>query len=73
VRSIGWTSNRYVFAGIAVLLVLQTAVVHLPILQAVFRTEDLTVDQWALAAVAGAVVVPVVAIEKWWRRRGLTP
>ncbi len=69
VRSIGWTSNRYVFAGIAVLLVLQTAVVHLPFLQAVFHTEDLTVGQWALAAAAGAVVVPVVAMEKWWRRR----
>jgi magnesium-transporting ATPase (P-type) len=69
VRSIGWASNRYVFAGIAVLLVLQAAVVHLPFLQAVFRTEDLTVQQWALAATAGAVVVPVVATEKWWRRR----
>jgi hypothetical protein len=43
--------------------------VHLPFLQAVFRTEDLTVGQWALAATAGAVVVPVVAMEKWWRRR----
>jgi magnesium-transporting ATPase (P-type) len=72
VRSIGWTSNRYVFAGIAVLLVLQAAVVHLPFLQAVFHTEDLTLGQWALAAAAGAVVVPVVAMEKWWRRRGLT-
>jgi len=39
VRSIGWTSNRYVFAGIAALLVLQAAVVHLPFLQAVFRTD----------------------------------
>ncbi|TQM36927.1 cation-translocating P-type ATPase [Pseudonocardia cypriaca] len=73
VHTIGWTSNRYVFAGIAVLLVLQTAVVHLPFLQAVFHTEDLTVGQWALAAAAGAVVVPVVAVEKWWRRRALTP
>jgi magnesium-transporting ATPase (P-type) len=69
VRTIGWTSNRYVFAGIAVLLVLQIAVVHLPFLQAVFRTEDLTLPQWILAATAGAVVVPVVAIEKYWRRR----
>lgn len=69
VRSIGWTSNRYIFAGIAALLVLQAAVVHLPFLQAVFHTEDLTVGQWALAATAGAVVVPVVAVEKWWRRR----
>jgi magnesium-transporting ATPase (P-type) len=69
VRSIGWTSNRYVFAGIAVLLVLQAGVVHLPFLQTVFRTEELTVRQWVLAATAGAVVLPVVALEKRWRRR----
>jgi magnesium-transporting ATPase (P-type) len=69
VRTIGWTSNPYVFAGIATLLVLQAAVVHLPFLQAVFHTGDLTAGQWALAAVAGAVAVPVVAAEKWWRRR----
>ncbi|QYN34105.1 HAD-IC family P-type ATPase [Pseudonocardia sp. DSM 110487] len=68
VRSIGWASNRYVFAGIAVLLVLQTAVVHLPFLQAVFHTDDLSIGQWTLAAAAGAVVVPVVAVEKWWRQ-----
>jgi magnesium-transporting ATPase (P-type) len=68
-RTIGWTSNRYVFAGIGLLLVLQAGVVHLPILQAVFRTEDLSIQQWALAAVSGALVVPVVAAEKWWSRR----
>ncbi|GAA0922348.1 HAD-IC family P-type ATPase [Pseudonocardia zijingensis] len=69
VRTIGWTSNRYVFLGIAVLLVLQAGVVHLPFLQALFRTADLSIQQWALAAAAGAVVVPVVATEKWWSRR----
>jgi magnesium-transporting ATPase (P-type) len=69
VRTISWTSNPYVFAGIAVLLVLQAGVVHLPFLQALFRTDDLSIQQWALAVAAGAVVVPVVAIEKRWTRR----
>jgi len=68
-RTIGWTSNRYVFAGIAVLLVLQAGVVYLPFMQAVFRTADLTAAQWLLAIAAGAVVVPVVTAEKWWSRR----
>jgi magnesium-transporting ATPase (P-type) len=68
-RTIGWASNPWVFGGIAVVLVLQAAVVHLPFLQAVFRTADLTLPQWALAAAAGATVVPVVAAEKWWSRR----
>jgi magnesium-transporting ATPase (P-type) len=72
VRSIGWTSNPSVFAGIAVLLVLQVGVVHLPFMQALFRTADLTATDWLLAAAAGVVVVPVVVAEKAWRRRSRT-
>jgi magnesium-transporting ATPase (P-type) len=72
-RTIGWASNRWVFAGIAVLLVLQAGVVHLPFMQTLFRTVDLTAGQWLLAAAAGAVVVPVVAAEKCWSRRRAGP
>jgi magnesium-transporting ATPase (P-type) len=72
-RTIGWATNRWIFAGIAVLLALQAAVVHLPFMQAVFRTADLTPGQWLLAAAAGAVVVPVVAVEKWWSRHRAGP
>jgi len=69
VRSIGWASNRLVFAGIAMLLGLQAGFVHLPFVQALVRTDDLTPTQWAIAAAAGAVVGPVVIVEKWCRRR----
>ena len=68
-RSIGWTSNPYVFGGIGVLLVLQVGFVHLPVMQALFRTADLTATDWLLAAAAGAVVIPVVSAERAWRRR----
>jgi magnesium-transporting ATPase (P-type) len=72
-RSIGYASNPYVFAGIGVLLVLQIGFVHLPVMQALFRTADLAVTDWLLAAAAGAIVIPVVAAEKRWRRtRGST-
>jgi magnesium-transporting ATPase (P-type) len=53
-RSIGWTSNLYVFGGIGLLLVLQVSVVHLPFMQALFRTADLTATDWLAAAAAGA-------------------
>jgi magnesium-transporting ATPase (P-type) len=68
-RRIGWTSNPYVFGGIGVLLVLQVGFVHLPVMQALFRTADLTATDWLLAAAAGAVVIPVVSAERAWRRR----
>jgi magnesium-transporting ATPase (P-type) len=68
-HSIGWTSNPYVFGGIGLLLVLQAGFVHLPVMQAVFRTADLTATDWLLAGAAGAIVIPVVSAEKAWRRR----
>ncbi len=69
VRTIGWASNPYVFGGIGLLLVLQVGFVHLPVMQALFRTADLTATDWLLAAAAGAAVIPVVSAEKAWRRR----
>jgi magnesium-transporting ATPase (P-type) len=68
VRSIGWRSNPSVYAGIAVLLVLHAGFVHLPAAHALFGTAHLTPAQWVLAAAAGALVLPVVAVERRWRR-----
>jgi hypothetical protein len=68
VRSIGWRFNPSISAGIAILLVLHAGFVHLPAAQALFDTAHLTPTQWALAAVAGALVVPAVTVEKRWRR-----
>jgi Ca2+-transporting ATPase len=69
VRTIGWSSNRYVFAGIVAVVTLQAAFVHLPFMQDVFGSSSLDVRQWAAAVVAGFVVVPVVVVEKLVRRR----
>ncbi|MBC7631597.1 HAD-IC family P-type ATPase [Aeromicrobium sp.] len=69
VRTIGLASNPSVFVGIAVVIALQAAFVHVSFMQAVFGTSSLGPAQWAVAAAAGAVVVPVVALEKAWRQR----
>lgn len=42
---------------------------YLPFMQDLFHTAPLSASQWALATAAGAVVVPVVAVEKLVRRR----
>jgi hypothetical protein len=44
------------------------SVAALPFMQALFRTEDLRATRWPLATVAGALVAPIVAVEKRWRR-----
>ena len=68
IRSIGWLSNPYVFVGIGFVLLLQLGYVYLPVMQRVFHTSNLSAGQWALAAAAGAVVVPAVSAEKYLRR-----
>ena len=57
-------------AGSACCWCCRSGFVHLPFMQALFRTADLTADaSGSLAAAAGAVVIPVVSAEKAWRRR----
>ncbi len=50
-------SNRWLWASLAVGVVLQIAVVELPILQTAFGTEPLTLAQWATAVVLASVVL----------------
>ena len=57
-------------------LVLQLAVIYVPALQAVFRTEALTAGELGLCLAGAAVVFFAVEAEKWIRRqtaRGLRP
>jgi magnesium-transporting ATPase (P-type) len=73
IRTIGYFSNRYVFIGIAAVVVLQVAFVHAPIMQDVFGSHNLGLRQWGAAALAGFVVVPVVVLEKLVRRHHTAP
>jgi magnesium-transporting ATPase (P-type) len=66
---IGLLSNRMVFVGIGALAALQAAFIYLPPLQQVFGTAALYPRDVAVAALAGAVVLPVVSVEKLLRAR----
>lgn len=68
VRTLGWWSNPQLFVGIGVLLVLHVGFVYLPFMQDLFQTAPLGPEQWVLAALAGAIVVPIVTVEKLVRR-----
>jgi len=68
-REIGWFSNPWIFAGIALLGGLQAAFIYAPPLQAVFGTAALDGRELLLAAGVGAVILPVIGIEKWLARR----
>jgi magnesium-transporting ATPase (P-type) len=69
VFSIGLFSNKTVFVGIGAVLALQALFIYAPTMQAVFSTFPLTAQSLLVSALAGAIIVPVISVEKWIRNR----
>lgn len=67
--NIGWFSNWTVFAGIGLILVLQLGFVYLPFMNTLFDSAPLPAWGWLKATLAGLLIVPVIAMEKYWRNR----
>jgi magnesium-transporting ATPase (P-type) len=65
----GLFSNRWIYVGIAAILVLQLGFVYLPFMNVLFGSAPLDLADWAWATLAALVVLPVVEAEKWWRER----
>jgi magnesium-transporting ATPase (P-type) len=65
----GLFTNPLVYGGIFLLVLLQVALVHLPPLQALFHTTALGPGEWTKALGVSLLVLPIVSLEKAWRRR----
>jgi len=66
---LGLFSNRAIFIGVAILALLQAGFMYLPFMQKVFGTAPLTAEELGLSALVGTIILPVIAVEKWWRGR----
>jgi Ca2+-transporting ATPase len=66
---IGFFSNRIVFFGIAAVLALQALFIYAPAMQAVFSTYPLSGESLLYSILAGAIIMPVIAIETFVRGR----
>ena len=62
--AVGIFTNRIFFLGIALVLILQIAFIYLPPAQALFGSAPLNLQAWTKAAVIGAVILPVMLLEK---------
>jgi magnesium-transporting ATPase (P-type) len=69
--AIGAFTNPSVLAGILGILVLQAAFIYVPVLQRVFGTRALTLPDLATTAAVGAIIFPIISVEKWWHGRGV--
>ncbi|MFL5358689.1 cation-translocating P-type ATPase [Archangium sp.] len=66
---IGLFSNPFVYLGIGALVLLQLGFIYLPFMQEVFDTAPLTLEALGLCALVGAIVLPVISVEKGLRSR----
>jgi Ca2+-transporting ATPase len=67
---LGLFSNLPLLGAVALTVVLQIAVIYLPVFQRVFRTAPLTAGELVFALALCSVVLVAVEIEKWLARRG---
>ena len=67
--SIGVTTNPALLMAVGLTVVAQLAVIYLPVLNVVFHTAPLTVIELGICFGAGSVVLLLVEIEKFFRRR----
>ena len=70
---VGLLSNRALLGAVLLTFVLQLAVIYVPFLQNLFKTNALSAGELLLSLVLSTVVFWGVELEKWLIRRGGTP
>jgi P-type Ca2+ transporter type 2C len=68
---VGLFSNAPLLGAVLLTVLLQAAIVQLPILQATFNTVGLSRQDWTLSALLSSLVFLAVELEKWCFRRPL--
>jgi len=68
--TLGLLSNRPLLGAVLLTIVLQLAVIYVPLLNPVFKTTPLPFTELALCFAVPMVVVAAVEWEKWMMRRG---
>jgi Ca2+-transporting ATPase len=63
--SVGVFRNRWLWAGLISMLLLQVALTHVPQLNAIFGTAPLGIEEWMRIVGAGAVSLVFVEALKW--------
>ncbi len=65
----GLFSNRWIYVGIGAILVLQLGFVYLPFMIALLGSALLSLAAWGQSLLVGALVLPIVGLEKSLRER----
>lgn len=68
VSSVGWFSNRVIWAGCAAMAATQALFAHAPIVNRLFHSAPMDPTAWTRVIVFALLVGVIVAFEKWVRR-----
>ncbi len=71
--SIGFFSNPILFAGVAIMVILQILFTYLPLMNRLFHSAPLPVSSWFMITALGAAAYLIIEGEKWLRRRTKRP
>ena len=69
VLEVGLWTNKWIYVGIGVLLALQVGFVYLPFMNTLFGSAPLSPLEWLETLAVGLIVLPVISLEKWFRKR----
>ncbi|HID53619.1 MAG TPA: cation-translocating P-type ATPase [Anaerolineae bacterium] len=69
VFKLGFFKNRTMVIAVTTTFLLQLALIYVPFLQRIFRTQPLDAYHLIVALLASTVVFAAVEIDKWFRRR----
>jgi Ca2+-transporting ATPase len=67
--STGIFSNKTLFTAVSLTLLLQILITYTPFLQAIFKTQSLSLNEFILVAVASSLVFFAVEIDKAIKRK----
>ena len=63
--SLGFFSNRYLAMAVCASILLQMAIIYMPTLNAIFKTQPLTLRELIICFALSSVIFIAVEIEKW--------
>jgi magnesium-transporting ATPase (P-type) len=69
--AIGFLSNRWLIAGIAVAWLAQAGLTYLPMFNRLFHTAPVRAEAWLYIGGIGILAFIVVELEKWRRSRAM--
>ena len=67
--SIGLLSNKLLIGSVLMTILLQVVITYVPFLQSVFKTESLTLFEFAMVIIGSVLIFAAVEIEKMVKRR----